>query len=159
MNGHFTAHDIIWIKNVSTPTEDAYMKERDIFNLHFPDRGVTNPGTPDIGEIILLYQNINNRKVFTHLVSPIDNVVGDDNTRERQKIYRNVRIIARTPPTQLIKVSDTLWNNVRFGGFGQGNVCRIRNIESVADKYGENYVELLDDIRNRFLPFFRDVNP
>lgn len=154
MNRHYTAHDIIWIKNVNTPTEDAYMEVPVNFRLYFPDKDLTNPGKPKIGEIIILYQTINKQKVFTHLITPIDEVVGVDETRIRHKIYRNVKIIARTPPTRLINVENTLWRIVTFGGFGQGNVCKIRNISTVPN----NYVGLLEDVWNRFIPFFREID-
>ena len=151
----FTARNIIWIKNVNyPPIEDAILREPDNFHLYFPDTNETNPGNPKLGELILLYANIKKQKVLTLLVTPTDDVVRVNEDRPRHKIYRKVKTIAKTPRTRHINVSDTLWDQVTFGGFGQGNVCRIRNISSVITHFGENPIELLENTWEEFTPFF-----
>lgn len=153
MNKKFKPNDIVWIKNVNTPTEDAYLNlTSDIFKLYFPDQFKRNASRIKEGEIIHLHQNVRGLKVFTHLVTPIDNMLAEiDNTRLKQRAYRNVKIIAITPPSDLIPVSSTLWKNVKFQGIGQGNACYIKNIGSI----GDNYFELVEDVWNRFAHFFR----
>lgn len=154
MNG-FSASNIIWIKHVSyPPLEDAILREPIDFNLYFPDTNKTNPAKPRLGELILLYANIEDHKVLTLLVTPTDNIVGVNEIRPRHKIYRKVKTIAKTPRTRLIRVSETLWNDVTFGGFSQGNICRIRNISSVVARFGENPIELLENTWEEFTPFF-----
>ena len=70
MNRPFTPFDIIWIKNVTSKTGQAYMNlPSDNFVLHFPTTHKTNAGSPLVGEIILVYQKINGKNVFTHLVT------------------------------------------------------------------------------------------
>jgi hypothetical protein len=139
--------NIKWIKNINNGTGDAYTNFRNgPFRLHFPDTNETNPASPEVGEIIVLYQRINKQKVFTHLVSPIDTIVHVDLNRPRQRIYRNVIIIA----ARSIKVEDTDWRNVDFRGISQGNVCRIENITSVIDYYGANHEALLLEIWKSF---------
>ena len=146
--------DIIWIKNVNYDGA-AYMDVQNDFHLHFPGKYKTNPGQPSVNEIILLFQNINKQKVFTHLVTPTDDGPAlEDENRTRHPIYRKVRMIARTPQEKPIPVSDTLWKDFNFGGFSQGNVCKIANIKRVIEIYGKNHKILLDDVWNRFLPYF-----
>ena len=117
MNRLYTPFDIIWIKNVSnSETGSAYMDiESEEFVLHFPDHHKGNVLSPKIDEIILLHQNINNQKMFTHLVTPIDNIILEEN-RERHRYGRKVRIIAKTELTNSVPVSSTLWERVNFQG-------------------------------------------
>jgi hypothetical protein len=153
MSRLFKPNDIKWIKNVNTPTEDAYLNlPTDNFKLYFPDQFRANASKVEEVEIILLHQNINERKVFTHLVTPVDMAPAKlDYTRPKHRAYRNVKIVAITPFSDQIVVSSTLWKNVKFKGIGQGNACNIRNITSV----GDNYFELVEDVWNRFIRFFR----
>jgi 5-methylcytosine-specific restriction endonuclease McrA len=152
MNRPFTPFDIIWIKNVTSKNGQAYMDvSSDNFVLHFPTKHKTNAGSPLVGEIILLYQKINGQKVFTYLVTPIDKNV-DENNRTDYRYGRNVRIIAATPLSNLITVSSTRWDNINFQGISQGNACKIENISNIG-----NYDILLEDIWNKFTPYFRSL--
>ncbi|RYZ22520.1 MAG: hypothetical protein EOO16_08845 [Chitinophagaceae bacterium] len=152
MNRIFTPFDIVWIKNVSnTSAGQAYLNlPVNEFLLHFPNRHQTNASSPAAGEIILLYQTVNNQRVFTHLVTPIDEIVHEDNTRQDYRFGRNVRIIAATPATNLIPVATTQWERVNFQGISQGNACRIENILGIG-----NYDLLLEDIWSWFSPYFK----
>lgn len=151
MNRPYTPFDIIWAKNVTnSDTGQAYMDLTDEeFTLHFPNHHKGNVLSPKIGEIIAIHQNINGQKVFTHLVSPIDNIRREEN-RENFKYGRKVKVIAKTDALNVIPVSTTLWDNVNFQGISQGNACEISNISNI-----DNYDILLQDIWNRFVPFFR----
>lgn len=151
MNRPYTPFDIIWAKNVTnSETGQAYMDLTDEeFILHFPNRHKGNVLSPQIGEIIAIHQNINGQKVFTHLVSPTDNIRHEEN-RETFKYGRKVKLIAQTNSLNAIPVSTTLWDNVNFQGISQGNACEIANISNI-----DNYDILLEDIWNRFVPFFR----
>jgi 5-methylcytosine-specific restriction enzyme A len=152
MDKQFTPFDIIWIKNVTnTDTGTAYMDlVDDEFVLHFPNHHKGNILKPKIGEIILIHQNINGKKVFTHLVSPIDNILREEN-RDDYKFGRMVKVIAKTPISNLLPVSTTLWDNVNFQGISQGNACEIANISNL-----DNFDVLLQDIWNKFNPFFEN---
>ncbi len=119
------------------------------FTLHFPNHHKGNVLSPKIGEIIVIHQNINGQKVFTHLVTPVDNTRLEGN-RENYKYGRKVRIISKVDLQNIIPVSTTLWNNVNFQGISQGNACEIANISNV-----DNYDILLQDIWNKFKPFFQ----
>lgn len=151
MNRPYTPFDIIWAKNVTnSDTGQAYMNlESEEFTLHFPTQHYGNVLSPKIGEIIAIHQNINGQKVFTHLVSPVDNVRIEEN-RENFKYGRKVKIIAKVDLANAIPVSLTLWNNVNFQGICQGNACKIARISNI-----ENYDVLLQDIWTKFIPFFR----
>ena len=153
MSKLFQSNDIIWIKNVNTPSEDAYLNlPTDNFKLYFPDQFKSNASQVKEGEIILLHQNINGQKVFTHLVTPVDAAPAEfDYTRKKHRAYRTVKIVGVTPSSDVIAVSSTLWMNVRFQGIGQGNACRIKNIASVSD----NYFKLAQNVWEKFIPFFK----
>ena len=147
----FTPIDVIWIKNVTNKeTGRAYMDlSSDKFVLHFPNQHVGNIGSPQIGEIILLRQKINEIPVFTHLVTPVDNEIVDSNEHPLFRYGRRVQIIAKAPINNLIKVSSTNWQTINFSGVSQGNACKIENIKDIG---------LIDSLQfeiwNRFAPFF-----
>ena len=151
MNRPYTPFDIIWAKNVTnSDIGQAYMDlTSEEFTLHFPTHHKGNVLSPKVGELIAIHQNINGQKVFTHLVSPVDNIRLEEN-RENFNYGRKVKIIAKTDLENAIPVSTTLWDKVNFQGISQGNACEIANISNV-----ENYDILLQDIWNKFRPFFR----
>ncbi len=147
----FTPLDIIWIKNVTNKeTGRAYMDlSSDKFVLHFPNQHRGNIGSPQVGEIILLRQKINEIPVFTHLVTPIDNEIVDSNEHPLFRYGRRVQIIAKVPINNLIEVFSTNWQTINFSGVSQGNACRIENIKEIG-----LIDELQFEIWNRFAPFF-----
>lgn len=151
MNRFYTPFDIIWAKNVTnSEVGHAYMGlecEKE-FSLHFPNHHKGNVLSPKIGEIIAIHQNINGKKCFTHLVAPIDNILIEEN-RENFKFGRKVKVIAKTEILTAIPVSSTLWEKVNFQGISQGNACEIGNISNV-----KNYDILLQDLWNKFIPYF-----
>ncbi|WP_426095156.1 HNH endonuclease [Flavobacterium sp. DSR2-3-3] len=151
MNRFYTPFDIIWAKNVTnSEVGNAYMELEceEEFPLHFPNHHKGNVLSPKIGEIIAIHQNINGQKCFTHLVAPIDNILIEEN-RENFKYGRKVKVIAKTEILTAIPVSITLWKKVNFQGISQGNACEIGNISNV-----ENYDILLQDLWNKFIPYF-----
>jgi len=149
-----TPGDILWIKNITNNIDgQAYLDTvNDNFVVHFPTKHKSNVLSPHVGEIILLYQNINNIKYFTHLVTPIDNILVDDNLRLNYRYGRNVKIIAKTNLGTAIQVSQTLWDRLNFSGFSQGNACQIDHISKIG-----NANELRLDIWQRFVPYFYDA--
>ena len=146
----YTPADIVWFKNVTNSERgEAYLDlSEDIFSLHFPNKHKTNILTPKINEIILIYQKVNGMKAFTHLVTPVDELLIDEG-RSEFRFARRVRVIAKTNKENFIHVSETLWETVNLGGITQGNACRINKIKSV-----ENIDELKLDIWNRFNGYF-----
>ena len=153
MNQLFESKNIIWIKNVNTPTGDAYMNlTDDSFRLYFPRQHRTNAASPLLGEIILLFQKINQKRVFTHLVRFIDNgPVRIEANRPMHEFYRDVKIVAMTPLENLIYVSNTKWNDVNFQGISQGNACKIKNISGIENIYDK----LVNDVLENFSKYLR----
>ncbi len=153
MNSSFTPLDLIWIKNVTRADGgSAYMDSDNHFVLHFPTSQKTNARTPSVGDIIIIHQKINSKRVFSHLVSPLDNELITDDSRPDHRYGRNVQTIAVTPLNNLIEVSLTQWKSVNFQGISVGgNVCKIENISSI-----DNPDPLIEDVWNFFIPFFTD---
>ncbi len=133
--------DIKWIKNVTNAQNgSAYMdKISGEFTLHFPNKHKGNVTKPTIGDIILIYQKIGGNNVFTHLVTPVDNELHEEN-RQNHKYGRRVNILAHTPIQDAINIRATDWLDVNFQGISQGNACKIDNIGSVSapDSLKEN---------------------
>ncbi len=102
------------------------------FTLHFPNQHKGNVTQPKFGDIILLYQKIEGNNVFTHLVTPVNDKLLEEN-RTNHKYGRRVNILAYTPFQNIINVGETEWKNVKFQGISQGNACKLDNIGSVLE--------------------------
>ena len=147
----YTPGDIKWIKNVTNrEVGQAYMNiVGDHFVLHFPTKHRQNVLSPGINELIVLYQKIDDFRVLTHLVTPVDNVIVEDPARPRYLYGRKVKIIAITGIDSAIEMQDTAWSSIRLSGVSQGNVCNIANIFNV-----NNLDALQMDTWNHFTEFF-----
>ena len=143
----YTPTDIVWIKNVTNTTNgEAYLDlTENNFVLHFPTIHKPNVLSPQIDELILIRQKVNGIPAFTHIVSPIDRILIDDNSRPDYRYGRKVKIIAQTGRDHIIPVSSTLWDRLNFAGITQGNACKIEHISKIG-----NIDELLFDIWQRF---------
>lgn len=131
----YTPSDIKWIKNITdSDSGRAYMDEdHGTFTLHFPNQHKGNILSPLVGDLIILYQNIDDRRVFTHLVSPIDNDRKGPRLDRSDYLYgREVKVIAFVPENELVDIRYSEWNNVSFQGVSQGSACKISNIGSVS---------------------------
>ncbi|MBK8342469.1 MAG: HNH endonuclease [Bacteroidetes bacterium] len=96
--------------------------------------------------MILIHQKINNIRYFTHLVTPIDNLIREGD-RPRYPNGRKVRIIAQADLN--IPINSTLWDTINFAGISQGNACRVDNITNI-----KNTEEFQLDVWERFRPYF-----
>lgn len=147
----FTPDDITWFKSVSnSEIGQAYMDGGNKpFILNFPNVHATNSESPSENEIILIYQRLFGRPVFTHLVTPIGANVIDENIRSEYRYGRLVKIIAKTGLNTAIPVQSTLLGKMRLSGVTQGNVCRLDNIKNV------NEIENIKlDLWEKFTPYF-----
>lgn len=151
----FTPTDIVWFKNVTNSIiVEAYLNlEDNPFILHFPNKHKTNALKPAIGEIILIYQNVHEVPAFTHLVTPIDNDLIVDDTREDYKFGRRVRYIAKKERDGYIPVASTLWSDIKLSGIIQGNACKLENVKGI-----NNLDELLFDVWQQFQDSFTDTD-
>lgn len=147
----FTPTDIVWFKNVTNTTNgEAYLQlTENPFVIHFPTKHKTNVLSPAVDDIILVYQKVNGVAAFTHLVSPVDTELIEDDTRTDYRYGRRVKIIAKTNRDNFIPVSSTLWDRFNFSGITQGNACKLENISNIG-----NIDELQFDIWQRFTEYF-----
>lgn len=146
----FTPSDIVWFKSVTNEEiGEAYMNEKNTFPLNFPTKFKENAKAPKCGEIIVLYQKISGVPALTHLVTPIDNNINDQNIRDEYRYTRQVKIIAQTTRTDLIKASDTSFNDIKKGGITQGNVCKLEYVSGI-----KNLSEIQIDTWQIFSPYF-----
>lgn len=147
----YTPLDIKWIKHVTnTEGGTAYMElEDDVFTLHFPGVKIGNIQRPEKGEIILLYQKINNEPCFTHLVTPINDEIVDEGVRPNYRYGRRVKVLALVDMDNLIPLQSTSWSQVNFRGIAQGNVCEVDSSSPV-----DSFDALRLDTWRRFEPFF-----
>lgn len=147
----FTPTDIVWFKNVTNTTNgEAYLQlTENPFIIHFPTKHKTNVLSPAVDDIILVYQKVNGIAAFTHLVTPVDNELIEDDTRTDYRYGRRVKIIAKTNRDNFIPVSSTLWDRLNFSGITQGNACKLENISNIG-----NIDELQFDIWQRFTEHF-----
>ncbi len=147
----FTPTDIVWFKNVTNSTNgEAYLSiENNPFVIHFPNKHKTNVLSPAIGELILIYQKVNGVAAFTHLVTPIDNELIEDETRADFRYGRRVRYIAKKDRENYIPVASTLWKDINLSGITQGNACKLENVKGI-----NNLDELLFDVWQRFQDSF-----
>ncbi|WP_304063403.1 HNH endonuclease [Pedobacter glucosidilyticus] len=147
----FTPTDIIWFKNVTNSTNgEAYLSiENNPFVIHFPNKHKTNVLSPAIGELILIYQKVNGVAAFTHLVTPIDNELIEDETRANFRYGRRVRFIAKKDRENYIPVATTLWKDINLSGITQGNACKLENVKGI-----NNLDELVFDIWQHFQDSF-----
>lgn len=151
----YTPRDIIWFKNVTNLINgEAYLDIQDNpFVIHFPNKHKTNALSPAIDELILIYQKINGTPAFTHIVTPIDNELIEDDTREDYKYGRRVKFIAKKNNDNFIPISQTLWKNINLSGITQGNACKLENVKGIG-----NLDELLFDVWKRFEDSFTNID-
>lgn len=149
----YSPNDIVWFKSVTNEEiGEAYMNEKNTFPLNFPTKFKENAKTPKCGELIILYQKISGIPALTHLVTPIDNQIKDQNIISQYRYTRQVKIIAQTTRTNLINVSNTLFNSFRKGGITNGNVCYLENVTGI-----KSLQEIQIDTWQKFLPYFTQV--
>jgi hypothetical protein len=140
------------MKNVTNPSSNgAYLEVGDSFKLHFPNQHHTNAMSPQIGEIILLFQKIDNDIKFTHLVSPINDSCGKGPENSTHRYTREVRVLAKSVKEPYISRKNTLFRDVGFSGISQGNAVKISNIKQVTED--GNIESILLEIYSIFLDF------
>lgn len=146
----FGPSDIVYIKSVNNKLlGEAYLNELDTFILHFPSKHKSNIPSCAIGEIILIYQKINNIKTFSHLVTPVDDIIYEEKTRTNYPYGRKVKTLAICQKNNYIAVSDTLWKSIKLSGVTNGNSCKIENIKNIVDLESIKF-----DTWKKFEPFF-----
>lgn len=148
----YTPSNIVWFKSVTNEElGEAYLDfNENTFVLNFPNKHKASILSPNINDIILIYQKVKGIAAFTHLVTPIDDKIVDSE-RPNYRFGRRVKIIAKTNTENYIKVSSTLWNKVKLSGVTQGNACKIENIGSV-DNIDELQLDIWEAFKKHFNP-------
>jgi 5-methylcytosine-specific restriction protein A len=121
------------------------------FTIHLPNKHRTNLLHPRIGDLIILYQNVNGIPCFTHIVTPIDSRERIE-PREQYSYGRTVSVIAKSDIDNAIPRVQIGWNEVDFRGISQGNFCEISHITNISS---EKHLNVLKGVLwNAFAPFF-----
>lgn len=134
----FSYSDIKWVKNVKRAkgTDWAFFENNtdQTFSLTFSDTQKPNAKAVKPGEIILLFQRIDNmpevpkRTYLTHLVTPLDDYLIENKSATNQfKFSRNVAVIARAKDKINIYSTPTILN---FYKPNWGKVCPIELLNS-----------------------------
>ena len=103
----YSSTQLLWVKNVKRDkgTGWAYDEFRvgDIFNLHWSEQFKGNVLKAPIGDLILIFQTVNNPKgtYLTHIVTPIDNDLGLDPNSSHPHT-RRVGIVAMADPISIL---------------------------------------------------------
>ncbi|MBK9504744.1 MAG: hypothetical protein IPO03_05200 [Bacteroidetes bacterium] len=136
----YSSSQLLYAKNVKRDQGNdwAYLNIQagDPFELNFPNNPKWKPTNylrPQIGELIMIFQTINEGHgedegtYLTHLVTPIENVLGYDRN-STHPTTRLVLCLAKAEP--IIKKSDA-WN---FKYPNRGQICDFDTIKRMKDK-------------------------
>lgn len=105
----YNSEKLIWVKNVKRNQGDRWAYE-DIelgktFWLNWPSSKKMSASTPNVGDIIMLFQKpniLNGKKNYlvhmTHLVSPVSDIVYHDDLHLEHRWCREVLLIAKATP-------------------------------------------------------------
>lgn len=100
----FNYKDIQWVRNVKRQGGDGWAyfdDDKDDMILHWSSSFVHKPThamIPQIGDLVVLFQKVNNNQVcFTHLLTPIDNVEHDlIDSNPKYRWGRKMKVLAKT---------------------------------------------------------------
>ena len=164
----FAASDIKWVKTVNDKfTKSAYLPpdKRVITNqngvffcLQLNPRFTASLRGVPIGDLILLYQNLDKQKVrcFTHLVTPIDvDIIQDpypDPNGVKSWPGRWVMLIAMTgnQAANSIPFLQTIWPEMGFTGQMQDLSFQTSHVRKIP--HCDRLPDLRNDIWSRFQP-------
>lgn len=154
----YSSENIIWIKNVKRNQGDGWAYEEmscgTTFWLNWPASKRGSASTPNIGDIIVLFQKPNtidgqrNYKVhITHLVSPVSDSIHEDNDHPEHKWCREVKLIAKANPISAIP-------NPGYYNFFKPNRGLTNPIINLTNNIGLTEPETQEDIWRLFNNFF-----
>lgn len=157
------ARKIAWIKNVKRNNGEGWayadVLDKPTFKLHWPTKKKGTASTPSVGDIIVLFQKPNiingkrNYKVhLTHLVTPVSNVVKEDEMTPDHKWYRDVKLIAIANPIEAIP-------NPGYFNFylaNRGLTNPIKNLENRKGWDVEQTKDIIWSLFNNFICEYED---
>lgn len=154
----YSSEDILWIKNVKRNKGDGWAYD-DVncgrtFWLNWPTAKKGSVSTPQIGDIIALFQKPNeingkrNYKVhLTHLVSPVSETIHEDKDSPDHKWCREVQPIAISNPIYSIP-------NPGYFNFFKPNRGLTNPIKNLTNNIGFSELETKDNLWELFAPYF-----
>jgi len=154
----YSSSDIFWIKNVKRKDGEEWAYDDETcgtkFLLNWPTSKKGSASTPNIGDIIVLFQKpnkVNGKKNYdvhlTHLVTPVSDIIHIDNEHPEHKWCREVMPIAIANPIYSIP------NKGQFNFFipNRGLTNPIKNLIS---NYDLTEIEIKESIWYLFKDHF-----
>ncbi len=158
----YKPENIIWLKNVKKDRGNSWaynnVHSGSTFWLNWPTKKKGSASTPNVGDIIMLFQTpnyINNKRNYkvyiTHLVSPVSDTIYTDNEHPDHKWCREVRLIAKANPISAIP-------NPGYYNFSKPNRGLTNPIKNLEDKLGLSVLKKQEDIWRLFKNHFCSYN-
>jgi hypothetical protein len=154
----YSSENIIWIKNVKRNQGEGWAYGEvncgKTFWLNWPSSKRGSASTPKVGDIIVLFQTpnyINGRRNYkvhiTHLVSPVSDIIHQDNEHPDHMWCREVKLIAKANPISAIP-------NPGYYNFFKPNRGLTNPIINLTNNIGLTEAETQEDIWRLFSNYF-----
>ena len=154
----YSNENIIWIKNVKRNKGEGWAYDEVIcgsnFLLNWPTKKHGSASTPNVGDIIVLFQKpnqINGKKNYhvhiTHLVSPVSTIIYPDGESPDHMWCREVKLIAKANPISAIP-------NPGYYNFFKPNRGLTNPMINLTNNIGLSEFETQEDIWQLFSRFF-----
>lgn len=114
--------DIKWVKNIRR-TDGGWAYEHDMKLLHWSDARKWSAETPISGDLMLLFQRVNDIVYLTHIVEFIDDNVVLDSTNPGYKWARKIKVVAQADP-----INNIPNENFNFGHVNMGHAISFTNL-------------------------------
>lgn len=150
----YSSENIIWIKNVKRNQGDGWAYDDvncgSTFWLNWPTSKRGSATTPNVGDIIVLFQkpnSINGQRNYnvhiTHLVSPVTDTIHSDNEHPDHMWCREVKLLAKANPISAIP-------NPGYYNFFKPNRGLTNPIINLTNNIGLSEAETQEDIWRLF---------
>ena len=152
----FSSQDLKWVKNVKRNHGDGWAYDNvrigDYFNLHWSKKFKGNVLKPNTNDLILLFQSLNNPKntFLTHIVTPVDQVVIEDDNNPTHPYARLVCAVAVANPISSIPKPPHL----DFFRPNRGAACNLETIKDMGTKADI----LLPKLQRSILDLFSEID-
>ncbi|MBC8490632.1 MAG: HNH endonuclease [Bacteroidetes bacterium] len=139
----YSFQDLKWVKNVKRDDGNwayADVEIGQIFKLHWSKKYKNNVMKPKTGDLILLFQAINNSEGIrlTHIVTPIDEIKYFEKENTKHPLQRQVGLVSKANPINNIK----RFNNITFEDVKYG-ACNNINLLIEPTSRTENMINKL----------------
>jgi len=154
----YSPEKIKWIKNIKKNKGDGWayadVKCGSTFLLNWPTSKKGSASTPNVGDIIVLFQKPvkingfrNNTVFFTHLVSPVSDIIYEDEIHPNHLWCRKVKLIAKATPIDSIP-------NPGHYNFFKPNRGLTNPIANLGNRVGFSKNKMCEDIWELFNEHF-----